>query len=176
MSSEAILEDKSRFSLFTYGSLRTTGEHHDLVAPFVEQVQKAMLAGTLHRRQDRYWTVRDVRFCWMGTHDWRADIVRLASTTGIGRVHHEFNLHDEPSIEGEVLYLRGGAQLLRRLDEFEGFRGQPGQADNEYLRVAIRVSLGAHNHPCFCYIDARPDPSQPEGKVGRFLDAETTLG
>jgi gamma-glutamylcyclotransferase (GGCT)/AIG2-like uncharacterized protein YtfP len=165
-----LLEDKSRFSLFAYGSLRTIGEHHDIVAPYLEQAQKANLAGTLHRRSDRYWTVRDVRACWTGTMDWVADISRLASTTGIGRVHHEFNIHDEPVIEGEVLYLRGGARLLKKLDEFEGFRGQPGEADNEYLRVAVRVSLGAHNHACFCYVDARPDPSLPEGKVGKFLE------
>ena len=166
---EATLEGKSRFSLFVYGSLQTTGEHHDIVKPYLHQSQKAMLAGSLHRRSDDYWTVRDVRACWEGTSDWAADISRLASTTGIGRVHHEFDLHDEPMIEGEVLYLQGGASLLRRLDEFEGFRGE-GQEGNEYLRVAVRVSLGAHNHACFCYVDARPDPTLPEGKVGKFLE------
>jgi gamma-glutamylcyclotransferase (GGCT)/AIG2-like uncharacterized protein YtfP len=168
--SDADLEDKSRFSLFAYGSLRTNGEHHDVVAPYLEQAQKATLAGTLHRRADRYWTVRDVRPCWTGTLEWGADIERLASTTGVGRVHREFQ-HDEDVIEGEVLYLTGGAKLLRRLDEFEGFRAEPGSGvDNDYLRVAVRVSLGAHNHPCFCYVDARPDPSAPEGKVARFLE------
>lgn len=171
MSSDSSLDEKSRFSLFAYGSLRTDGEHHDVVADYLEQAQKATLAGTLHRRQDRYWTVRDVRACWTGSMDWAADIQRLASTTGIGRVHHEFNVYDEEIIEGEVLYLRGGARLLKRLDEFEGFRGEPGSGvENDYLRVAVRVSLGAHNHPCFCYVDARPDPSAPEGKVARFLE------
>lgn len=170
MANEHPLEDKSRFSLFTYGSLRTNGEHHDIVAPYLEQAQKANLAGTLHRRQDGYWTVRDVRGCWDGTLDWAADISRLASTTGIGRVHREFNIHDDPAIEGEVLYLRGGAQLLKRLDEFEGFRGETESAGNEYLRVAVRVSLGAHNHACFCYVDARPEATDPEGRVGKFLE------
>ncbi len=168
MSNE--LEDKSRFSLFAYGSLRTNGEHHDLVAPYLEQAQKAMLPGSIHRRSDNYWTVREVRGCWTGSMNWSADISRLASTTGIGRVFHEFDIHDEPMVEGEVLYLKGGAKLLQRLDEFEGFRGDPETADNEYLRVAVRVSLGAHNHPCFCYVDARQDADQPEGKVGKFLE------
>lgn len=171
MSTEPSAEDKSRFSLFTYGSLRTTGEHHDLVAPYVEQVQRANLAGSLHRRQDQYWTVRDVRACWNGSMDRSGDISRLASTTGIGRVHREFSSYDESMIEGEVLYLRGGARLLQRLDEFEGFRGEPNQIDNEYIRVAVRVSLGAHNHPCFCYVDARSNLYEPEGKVGKFLDS-----
>ena len=172
MPTEPPLEGKSRFSLFVYGSLRTIGEHHDIVAPYLQQAQKANLAGTLHRRQDRYWTVRDVRPCWVGSMNWAADISRLASTTGIGRVHHEFSLYDDEVIEGEVLYLQGGAKLLKQLDEFEGFRGEPDSegVDNEYLRVAVRVSLGAHNHACFCYIDARPDPALPEGKVGKFLE------
>jgi gamma-glutamylcyclotransferase (GGCT)/AIG2-like uncharacterized protein YtfP len=166
-------EGKSRFSLFTYGSLRTDGEHHDIVAPYLIGTQKATLPGALHRRQDGYWTVRDIPACWTGTTDRHADIVRLASTTGVGRDDHEFELYDEPVIEGEVLHLNGGSILLARLDEFEGFRGEPGTVENEYLRVAVRVNMGAHQQPCFCYADAKYEgggPTAPEGKVGRFLE------
>ena len=164
-----ILEEKSRFSLFAYGSLRRKGEHHDLVAPYLIEAQKASLEGSLHRRQDHYWTVRDVPSCWTGTMNRHADICRLASTTGIGQ-EDEFEMYEEPAIEGELLHLNGGSILLARLDEFEGFRGEPGDAENEYLRVAVRVNLGAHQHACFCYVDAKQGTAEPEGKVGKFLE------
>ncbi len=161
------LETKSRFSLFAYGSLRTNGEHHDIVQPYLIEAQKASLPGTLHRRHDQYWTVRDVQGCWVGSHNWEADISRLASTTAVSRVEQEFPSREDPMIEGEVLHLNGGAKLLARLDEFEGFRGE--SADNEYIRLAVRLTLGAHPYPCFCYVDAK-DPDAPEGKVGKFLE------
>ncbi len=163
------LENKSHFSLFAYGSLRSSGEHHDIVKPYLIEAQKASLPGTIHRRKDEYWTVRDVNPCWVGSMNWEADINRLSSTTAVSRTEQEFTSLEEPLIEGEVLHLNGGARLLARLDEFEGFRGEPGTSENEYLRVAVRLALGAHPHPCFCYIDAK-DPDVPEGKVGKFLE------
>ncbi len=163
------LENKTHFSLFAYGSLRTGGEHHDIVSPFLIQAQKANLPGTLHRRKDQYWTVREVNPCWMGSLDWEADINRLASTTAVSRTEQEFTSLEEPMIEGEVLHLNGGARLLARLDEFEGFRGGSEGGKSEYLRVAVRLTLGAHPYPCFCYIDAK-DPGVPEGPVGKFLE------
>lgn len=163
------LESKSHFALFTYGSLRTDGEHHDLVAPYLIQVQKASLPGTVHRRQDEYWTVRDVNPCWIGSLDWEADINRLSSTLAISRSECDFTSLEEPLIEGELLHLNGGARLLAQLDRFEGFHGEPETTSNEYVRVAVRVTLGAHPLACFCYVDAR-GPDHPEGKVGKFLD------
>lgn len=154
-----------QFSLFVYGSLKTDGEHHDVVASHLTGSQKAMLPGALFQRDDGYWSARDVRPCWVGSADAGADIGRLASTTAVGRVDHEFDLHNEPSIEGEVLHLSGGASLLEKLDLFEGFDSRKNFQQNDYLRVAVRVQLGAHQHPCFCYIDAQGVPALPGGPV-----------
>ncbi len=161
-----------QFSLFVYGSLKTDGEHHDVVAPYLVGTQKALLPGSLFQRDDGYWSARDVRACWMGSGDTKTDIGRLASTTAVGRVDHEFDLHNEPSIEGEVLHLSGGPALLEKLDRFEGFdMGKAGEA-NDYLRVAVRVNLGAHQQPCFCYIDAQQPTLSQEPSLAP-LDATT---
>lgn len=152
-----------QFSIFAYGSLKTDGEHHDVVAPYLVGAQKASLSGTLVQRDDGYWSARDVRGCWTGSADTKADIGRLASMIAIGRSIHEFDLHNEPAIEGEVLHLSGGPELLEKLDLFEGIDGRLGGTENGYLRVAVRVNLGSHQHPCFCYVDAQLAPVSTEG-------------
>ena len=136
----ARLSNSSRVNLhlFVYGSLKI-GECNDhVLKKWVREFRVARTRGEMRLRPDNYPALFLQEAEILGTEDYATDF-RLSSAPELTEGHE---------IEGQLLVLQGPLEMLRALDDFEGyFPGRP----SEYLRVALSVRTELGLEPCWTY-------------------------
>lgn len=80
-------------------------------------------------------------------------------------------LSDDPGdqVFGELYRMRDADELLRVLDDYEGF-GADHPQPNEFVRERVRVMLDGAAYEAWTYLFNRPVTNLPRIMSGRFLD------
>lgn len=138
---------KEILNLFVYGSLKLGECNERMLKKWVVSSSPATTRGFMHLRPDRYPALFLPTHGPLGTPDYQADLT--LSRAPLSEQGHE--------VVGQLLQLESGCEMLRRLDEFEGYF--PGRR-SEYLRVAVSVETPEGAKPCWTYTGVEAPPSE----------------
>lgn len=126
------------FKVFIYGTLKSTGDAHHLLAGKFDEMKPAKLTGKLYLREEDgipYITVPGRFILGRGSRDYGRDNTLLTKL----EVPSDYSPHEEATfVHGELYFISDYQKLMEILDLFEDF--SPGH-ESEYDRVLYPVSV-----------------------------------
>lgn len=118
-----------------------------MVRDWVKEYRPASTFGHMRLRPDNYPALYLNGYGALGSEDYASDFGLDSAPEPTG----------ESTIQGQILVLEGPLEMLRILDDFEGYFPN---SSSEYLRVALSVRTEMGLEPCWTYTgvgDPNPD-------------------